>query len=490
MPREIIGSREQYAERPMPAVDLDDPYCRVIDKGSGVVRVGIRTKPDANRLKLYAAAMRECGDELRQGCPPPYIVYGHEPVKLHELNYEAVEATNDTPAHINLWTNCNKDDVLPYGHTLRNVAKDLEEKETPADESKNLSKPWWTTKAAKIGGTVLGIILAGQFINLDKEPNVADKQAAPVSTPDATPSVPSIQPAQTLSAKPSPSKTAPAAPDIKKEPKNKTTELTVATFNILGAGHTDKPGGKLYRDMPRSHKRMKMTLDFIDDNNLDVIGFQEMQGSQRRSFLKLSGDKYDVYPHKLRRAHFFSQNSIAWNRQELSLVDAGKTKTYYFDGKKAFMPWVLLKDKSSGEEFYFANAHDPANTRHSPRQADWREKDAHIHLNTAERFNKTGKPYVLVGDFNSATSIRRPDRYLFGNDRSRLTPCILTSTGILQKAVDAKREKSGACPSKGRSIDHIFISPDRISVDAVKHKGRKNMSDHKVKMATLTLNTD
>ncbi|MEZ5096666.1 MAG: hypothetical protein R2731_11455 [Nocardioides sp.] len=86
----------------------------------------------------------------------------------------------------------------------------------------------------------------------------------------------------------------------------------VASFNLLGAGHT-KPGG----DRPgwaSGRKRMTWAVRLIAEHNLQVVGFQEMQTEQYDRWRELQPkSEWGIYPGKKLTSAAMA-NSIAWRK--------------------------------------------------------------------------------------------------------------------------------------------------------------------------------
>ena len=109
----------------------------------------------------------------------------------------------------------------------------------------------------------------------------------------------------------------------------------------------------------------------IENNSLDVIGFQEMQRPQFDRFKELVGSDFGIYPGaKLTTASM--ANSIAWRRSEWRLVEADTMQVPYFKGNLIRMPYVLLRNVATGREACFYNSHNPADA-HGPAQK-WRNQ--------------------------------------------------------------------------------------------------------------------
>lgn len=175
------------------------------------------------------------------------------------------------------------------------------------------------------------------------------------------------------------------------------TQFRIASFNLLGAGHT-KPGGDR-RGWASGTQRMVWSVQLIRQQNLDLIGFQEMQDPQFRKFQALTGDQYGIYPgDQLGPAAM--HNSIAWRRDTWEKVALKWVHIPYFHGDKIRMPYILLRNTKTDQLAWFANFHNPANARGDASK--WRKKATDIQIALANRLRKDypGVPVHFTGDFN------------------------------------------------------------------------------------------
>ncbi len=255
----------------------------------------------------------------------------------------------------------------------------------------------------------------------------------------------------------------------------------IGTYNLLGASHTD-PGGDT-QAYDSYDVRMTRAVKIMKDNGFEVAGLQELESKQRTKLLQLAGDTYDIYPTTDITTNRFSENSIIWDKSKFSLEEGGKTTIAYNATLDRDIPWVKLKDKGSGQTFYVFNTHDPVNKVN----ADFRVKDARIHLTDLEGKLQTGSPVFMTGDFNSSYSVTSDDL----SDRSLLTYCILTSTGKIKDSYDAFKGRDGACPTTDlNAIDHVYLSND-VSVSSWDHISdvsdkKARASDHAPVIASVS----
>ena len=72
------------------------------------------------------------------------------------------------------------------------------------------------------------------------------------------------------------------------------TSVRVASFNLLGAGHTSPRGNKAGRGWASGTQRMKWAVQLIQNYKLDVVGLQEFESPQYSEFMRLVGDQFGV----------------------------------------------------------------------------------------------------------------------------------------------------------------------------------------------------
>ncbi|WP_180935890.1 hypothetical protein [Nocardioides ungokensis] len=95
------------------------------------------------------------------------------------------------------------------------------------------------------------------------------------------------------------------------------TAFRLSSFNLLGAGHT-APGGDR-KGWASGSTRMKWATQIIDQNSIDVVGFQEMQQPQFDKFKEIDGSTFGIFPgDKLTTAAM--ANSIAWRKDQFTLL--------------------------------------------------------------------------------------------------------------------------------------------------------------------------
>jgi endonuclease/exonuclease/phosphatase family metal-dependent hydrolase len=233
----------------------------------------------------------------------------------------------------------------------------------------------------------------------------------------------------------------------------------VATFNILGASHTEN-GKKGFATYP---SRMRKTVKLINNRGFDIVGFQEYQIPQHELFLKLTQGSWGVYP-GLEAGRRPVQNSIVWRTDEWTIVEKRLYAIPYFRGKMVEQPYVKLRNRQGGHEAWVINTHNPANSK-GPAQ-HWRDEAKRIQVELVNELERTGVPVFLVGDFNERD-------HAF---------CVITG-GTALKAANGGGWSNGTCaPPRRMRIDWIFTSK-RVGVHFYKDldtKRVRQITDHKV----------
>lgn len=216
----------------------------------------------------------------------------------------------------------------------------------------------------------------------------------------------------------------------------------VATFNLLGANHTDgkKPERKGWAKSPQ---RTEWAVQVIRNNKLDVVGFQEFQDKQRTVFKKLMGKSWALYPGDEMPGKY-AQNSIGWRTADWELISKNTILIPYFKGELWKMPYVLLQNKRSGEQVWFANFHNPATNKRRGNHAQWRAKATQLQVGLANQLTADGTALIITGDMND----KAPHF------------CAMTS-GAMMAAANGGSRGNGPCvlPPKPR-IDWIYGSYD------------------------------
>jgi hypothetical protein len=240
-------------------------------------------------------------------------------------------------------------------------------------------------------------------------------------------------------------------------------DYMLASFNVLGHVHTEPRGNK--PGWASGDQRMRATVRLLDGYGVAVVGFQEFQARQKRVFLGLAGDRYQVYSPR-----GDTMNSIAWHRGRFALVSAGSFPVPSFQGEVRPMPIVRLRDLASGQDSIYINVHNAADTAKYPHQQRHRNeavrRERAMVRALAARYDV---PIFLMGDMN---------------ERRRVF-CAMTEDGILSAA--AGGSNLGRCRPPGYTpIDWIFgARANWAGYWRVKNSVQGTVSDHPLVLAQV-----
>lgn len=244
--------------------------------------------------------------------------------------------------------------------------------------------------------------------------------------------------------------------------------VTVASFNILGAGHTDGKsgsglGGGENPSMPTWDVRLPKAMRLVESAGVTIAGLQEVHPPQSKTLSTRYADRWGMFPtNRL-------QNKVIWDRTAWMMTAARLVDIPYFHGFDTPMPLVQLTSTTTGQVLWVWSIHNPIGARKYRVEALQRE------LATMTDLKATGQPVVIVGDFNDS------------NDAQQASHCILTPT-----LTNAFGGASRPCrpPKGGARIDHIYgdnltWASARVDRSTVANK----ISDHPLVIAT-TLGDD
>lgn len=240
-----------------------------------------------------------------------------------------------------------------------------------------------------------------------------------------------------------------------------TTDLTIASFNVLGSSHTR--GSSRYAS---GVARTAGVVKLLQQHHVEVVGLQEMQADQMRSFQSRTHDTYDVYPGLGGGREIDGENSLAWDRTSWQAVEKRTFEIPYFDGNRRAMPLVKLRNLRTGMTAWFANVHNPATNRAHPGQDGWRRKAIAAEARLVRRLDGTGVPVFLTGDMNE-----REQAF-----------CPLTGQAPLQAARGGSHQGGVCRAGNPRYVDWVFGSRKLTFDGYVEDRGAldKRTSDHPV----------
>lgn len=168
----------------------------------------------------------------------------------------------------------------------------------------------------------------------------------------------------------------------------KTSSFRVGALNVLGSQHTRGPGG--YGPGP---ERMAISSGIIMARGVDVVTLSEVQDDQLPVLLNRLGG-YQVWPQ-----HALGRNGqrlqIAWRSSQFEMLDGGSV-TYTFASQAIPMPYVLLRDRGTGAQFWVVSVHLSAGGLESQR-----DSGTAVAISLMRRLMATnGKPVIIGGDVN------------------------------------------------------------------------------------------
>jgi hypothetical protein len=215
------------------------------------------------------------------------------------------------------------------------------------------------------------------------------------------------------------------------------TTFNVASFNVLGAGHTTA-GGRHAR-YASGPARMPGAVSLLGSHGVSVAGLQEFEAPQHAAFNNHLPN-WGIYPTVNQVRGNDSANAVVWDQAVWSLERADLIYVPYFHGKPHAMPYVQLRNLATGQLVWFATFHNPADVR-GPA-ARWRAVAVAREADLANALAQSA-PVVFTGDMND-----RADYY-----------CPMTARSDLEAAQGGSNDGSCAPPAE-MGIDWILGTPD------------------------------
>lgn len=173
------------------------------------------------------------------------------------------------------------------------------------------------------------------------------------------------------------------------------SELKVMSYNIRLGSATDGTNSWMYR--------CPATLEMLEDQKPDVVGLQEALRDQVMFIEEFTKDYDYVGVGREDGKKEGEHMAIFWNKKTVKLMKWG---TFWLSEtpEKPSMgwdaacyrtaTWALMKDKRTGEKFYFVNTH----LDHVGVEA--RKNGLKLIVERIGQINPEGYPMVLTGDFN------------------------------------------------------------------------------------------
>ena len=167
----------------------------------------------------------------------------------------------------------------------------------------------------------------------------------------------------------------------------KTSAFRVGTLNILGSQHTQGKGG--YGPGPQ---RAGISAGLIRSRGIDVVGFQEVQDDQIGALQNGLSD-FSMWPVQA-LGNNGQRLQVMWRDSKFELVDTGSV-SYVFASQRIPLPWVRLRDREHGGEFYVVTTHNSAGGLEGERDAA-----TTVEIGLINELRSTGLPVIITGDMN------------------------------------------------------------------------------------------
>lgn len=178
-----------------------------------------------------------------------------------------------------------------------------------------------------------------------------------------------------------------ASADGELTPRASVGSFRIATFNILGSQHTRNH--ERYRS---GRDRARTTARIFEQKKLDLIGMQEVQEDQLR-VLRKELQRFRIWPGKA-LGNGGVRLQIAWRTSKFRLLDTGRISTRFYRQTRP-IPWVLLRERTSGRKMYVIDVHNSPGNMEGERDSATR---AQIRL--VRKLRATGRSVFIVGDAN------------------------------------------------------------------------------------------
>jgi len=105
-------------------------------------------------------------------------------------------------------------------------------------------------------------------------------------------------------------------------------------------------------------------------------------------------DGYAIWPYMRKGLAQGLRLQIAYQKDEFNFLE-GRTLSTRFDGNLRPLPYVRLRDRASGQEFWFLTFHN------SPKSMEAeRDRATAAEIGLVNRLRKTGIPVIIGGDTN------------------------------------------------------------------------------------------
>ncbi|MGL5808731.1 MAG: endonuclease/exonuclease/phosphatase family protein [Nocardioides sp.] len=233
------------------------------------------------------------------------------------------------------------------------------------------------------------------------------------------------------------------------------SEFRIGTLNILGSQHSAGKGGY----GPGTY-RAGIAASLIRSRGIEVMGLQEVQDDQL-AVLDGALAGYAIWPGQ-GLGNNGQRLQVAWRDDRFDMVDNGSV-SYPFDRQRIPLPYVLLRDRTTGAEFWVITTHNSARDLEGERDAA-----TGIEIALINRLAADGIPVFIIGDMNehteffcrvsAATGMTAANGGAAGGG-CRLPPAPLRVDWIMGRGVSfAGYVQDGA--SLAQASDHYFLYAD------------------------------
>ena len=246
------------------------------------------------------------------------------------------------------------------------------------------------------------------------------------------------------------------------------SELKVMSYNIRLGSATDGTNSWMYR--------CPATLEMLEDQKPDVVGLQEALRDQVMFIEEFTKDYDYVGVGREDGKKEGEHMAIFWNKKTVKLMKWG---TFWLSEtpEKPSMgwdaacyrtaTWALMKDKRTGEKFYFVNTH----LDHVGAEA--RKNGLKLIVERIGQINPEGYPMVLTGDFNIKPS---------APELKDLDACMKSTRKVALTTDSHNTFNNWGKAKSDMIIDYIYISGFSSCLEyqtvTKKYNDRKFISDH------------
>lgn len=239
--------------------------------------------------------------------------------------------------------------------------------------------------------------------------------------------------------------------------------LRLMTYNLLASHHTE-PGGA-NATMAPAELRTQWGAEVVREQQADVVAMQEVRPNQITAVAReLPG--YTMWP-VTANGTLGRPNQIIWKTSRFTKVDDGYVEVPSM-GVTRRMPFVRLKDRATGRQFWYFNVH---NSPGDGRQAE-RDRDLAIETAKVNELRADGTPVFLGGDFN---------------ERDNALCTVLATTDLQSSAGGSNDGTTCSVPDRPR-IDWIFGNGELSAYAMIRPPLVRYATDHYIIATTVRLN--